>query len=247
MNINLLKNNYIVFISFTLSLIFFTSCNLDCISIEGEGPIIERRIDTESFNAIENSIPATVVVNQGESLLISAKGQSNILDLIKLEVMNNKLRIGFEKNCVNTNYDSLIIQVTLPNLKALEVNGSGQVVVEDVFQCDNLELSISGSGEIKASVKASNSLEASISGSGSLDLFGNAPQTSFDISGSGEIHAFNFQAKKSTISVSGSGDAELYVIESLDASVSGSGDIQYKGSPQISTSISGSGELRAVK
>jgi hypothetical protein len=208
--------------------------------------MIEKSIITENFSAIENDIPATIIINQAETFSITANGQANILDLIEFKVNANKLNIDFKQMCVNSNFDSLSISITLPNLKSIEINGSGQAIIENNLQCDNLNINISGSGNIKASIEASKNVKGSISGSGSIELSGNAAEASYDISGSGEIHAFDFQTLKSSINISGSGDAELMANESLNADISGSGDVQYKGSPKITSSVSGSGEVRAA-
>ena len=246
MDLKIIKKHYIILFSIVLSFSFY-SCNVDCISIEGTGPMIEKIIETESFNAVENDIQATVILNQGESFSITANGQSNIIEHLEIKVSNNKLNIGFKEKCINTNYDSLSINITLPDLKSLEINGSGLAIIENRFQCDNLDLSISGSGDIIGSLETRENLNGSISGSGSIILTGSTSEASFEIAGSGEIHAFDFPTSKSTINISGSGDAELFAIETLDASISGSGDVQYKGNPKVSSSISGSGELKAAE
>lgn len=246
MNLNILKKAFSLFIAFALSFCFY-SCDTDCLSLEGTGPMIEKSIETENFNAIENNIETNLVLQQGESFSINAFGQSNIIDHIEFTVSNSKLNIGFKEKCVTTNYDSLTIYIILPNLKSLEINGSGQATIKNKFQCENLNLSISGSGDIIGSLETRDKLNASIAGSGSIRLSGSASEASLEIAGSGEIHAFDFPTTKSSISISGSGDAELFAIETLEVSISGSGDVNYKGNPKISSSISGSGELKAAE
>ncbi|MEX1187721.1 MAG: head GIN domain-containing protein [Bacteroidia bacterium] len=238
--------NYIVLVS-CLTCFVFSACSLDCIDVEGTGSIVEKSIDTESFNSIENDIPATIKINQGEALSLTVSGHSNITDLIEFDVKSNKLTIRFKENCVNTNYDSLSINITLPSLVLLNVNGSGEAIIENGFQCKNLELGISGSGNIKASVEASKALEATISGSGVIKLIGITESATFNISGSGEIHAYDFQTIHTSVSISGSGDAEVIADKSLKTNISGSGNIQYKGNPEITSTISGSGSLIKVK
>lgn len=222
------------------------ACRMDCISVEGTGPMTEKNSVIENFTAIEVGIPALVSIRQGETFSLRARGQANILDLIEYRVKDSKLSIEFNQPCVNSNFDSLSFFITLPILTAVEVSGSGKAILESGFQCENLSLDISGSGSINASLQASKKLQGNISGSGSLDLTGSAPEASFDISGSGEIQAFNFQTNKSNISVSGSGSAEVNALENLSVDVSGSGDIFYKGSPKIDSSVSGSGEVKAA-
>lgn len=209
--------------------------------------MIERSIVTDNFNSIENDISATLIITQEETFSILANGQANILDLIDFKVESNKLNIGFKQACVNSNFDSLLIHISLPTLNSLQINGSGQAIIENTLNCSQLELDISGSGNIKASVNASKNLKGNISGSGTIELYGNTPEASFDISGSGEIHGYDFQTLNSSVNISGSGDAELFATESLNADISGSGDVQYKGSPKVSSSVSGSGEITPAK
>lgn len=233
------------FLTVCLSLLI-ASCNFDCISIQGEGPIVERSNKVESFNSIDLNIPASAIVNQSESYSVIAYGQSNILDEIIYEVVNENLTIKFEKNCLNTSYDSLSVYITIPTLKSLQINGSGDAIITNNFECDKLNIGISGSGSINASVVA-NTLTSNISGSGNIELSGKAKNADHKISGSGEIHAFYFDTDKSEIIISGSGDAELFANKNLDATISGSGDVKYIGNPKISSSISGSGEVSEAK
>jgi len=229
-----------------VGLISSASCNFNCISVEGTGPMVDKTFNVGSFNSIDSDISATINIRQSELVSVSVLGQQNILDLLDIKVEGNKLLIDYTQQCVMSSFDSLIINISAPEIASIHLNGSGKIKTIGTITNQNLDLSIAGSGTIRASIISTGKLKASIEGSGNIFLDGSTIETNFDIAGSGEIHAYDLIAKIISIEISGSGDAFVNATEKLDAKVSGSGDIQYKGSPQVNTSISGSGGVKKV-
>jgi len=118
------------------------------------------------------------------------------------------------------------IEIILPNVTHLEVDGSGDIDFHDV-ETDELDVAISGSGDIclKGAV---GTLHASVAGSG-------------------DVTATELLAKKAKLQVTGSGDIEISVVESVDARVTGSGDITIHGNPATrNTRVTGSGDIDFV-
>ena len=178
---------------------------------------------------------------------ISVTGQSNILEILNLEVVSNELRIGFDKNCGSIKYDDLEIYIHLPNLVSIDLSGSGNMKTTNEFQSNSFNMNISGSGNITAAVISSSLINGNISGSGNIYLSGSTPIESFIVSGSGNIRSFALNSNNSSVNISGSGDVDVFVNEHLDARICGSGKIRYQGNATVSTSISGSGNVTHVQ
>ena len=118
------------------------------------------------------------------------------------------------------------VYVTPKSLNKIEVEGSGDVRVDDV-DGEKFSVAIRGSGDVRV-VGHANSVELSVAGSGDID-------------------ASNLHAREGIVHISGSGDIKVHASKSLDANVSGSGDIRYGGNPEkISKSIAGSGSVRKM-
>lgn len=233
----------------TLCLFFIasiSSCNKECLPLKGKGVMIEKNYLLGTFNKIELSLDAAIELTQGTQQAIRIKGQENILEILELEIQNNTLHIGFTKNCGSLSYQTLQIQITIPELKGIDINGNGTIKTMNNIDSDALEFNISGSGSIQAGF-VTNSLTGKISGSGNMFLSGDCTSSKIAISGSGNYFGINLQTQDVVMHISGSGDAEIWVENSLNVMISGSGNVRYKGNASVSSSISGSGTVNHVQ
>lgn len=209
----------------------------DC--TKGEGPEVERVLNMPDFTGVKLSCDAKVFITQGDSFEVVAKGESNVIDELELDVQEDTWTIEFD-HCVKS-YD-LEIYITMPTITYLSVSGSGDIRGENFFTTQDIVLRVSGSGSLCLGLNAED-VDGKISGSGRVELEGEAEKLDFDISGSGDLKAFNMPVEKADINISGSGDASVNVLEVLDVRISGSGDVYYKGYPVINSNISGSGDV----
>lgn len=224
-----------------------SSCGNDVFNIctQGEGALEIREIDLEDIEGLDLRMSADIKIIDGDEQKITIESESNIIDKIldDSEVEKGIWEIKF-KGCQKSSF--LEITVTIPELSYLKISGSGNIESEgQLLNTDeNMDLRISGSGDMDLELGDLNSIDMEIAGSGSYELSGTANESDIKISGSGDIMNFDMIAQDSKIHISGSGDAQLTAIESLDASISGSGDICYKGNPSVESSVSGSGDIK---
>lgn len=232
------------FILALLGLVSLSSCLWDddgpfnC--VDGNGPTVSETINLPDFQGIEMNISADVYLTQGPVQEVVVEGQENIIDLLERDVDNGVWEIEFE-DCVHHS-DDLKIYITLPELVEVTINGSGDVMGQSVFATDEMDLRISGSGDISLEAVA-DSYDITITGSGDMELDGSCEDMDIDISGSGDLNAFGLLAQTADINISGSGECEVSVSQSMDVTISGSGDVYYKGNPSINVNISGSGQV----
>jgi len=192
--------------------------------MRGEGPIVTKTIDLEDIDGLSLGVPGNVYLMKGNKQKIEIKSHKNIIDNIERTVRNGIWKIEFDKNVRNV--DKLDIYITLQSFRKLAIAGSGSIIGEDAFNLDDLEVSISGSGEI--------------------DLEGTAKDLDVSVAGSGDINLKNLKAENCEVSIAGSGDCEVHVSDRLDVSIAGSGDVKYKGEPaKVKSSIAGSGDVRS--
>lgn len=201
----------------------------------------------DNFNSISLSIPAKVYIQQGSSFRVAIDADENDLDKIETEVRNGKLDIK-NKNWSSNIKGSVVINITMPELTALSVAGSGSFTTSSVFKCNDLNLSVTGSGNIKMEELSAEKLDALITGSGNISLNGNktAGELKLNITGSGSYSAPDLKTDKVMITITGSGSAKINAVKELDTNITGSGDVHYKGDPIVNAHSTGSGKTRKM-
>ena len=226
MKINMLKSFFsIIFIAATLMAF---------------GQDKEER-DVSSFTGVSLGISGDLYLTQGspQKVLIQA---DNDLDEIETQVKDGVLRIKTDK--WNSRIKGVKIWITMPEVEALNVSGSGDIIAESPVNTDEIDLKVSGSGTIDVAELKADEIGAAISGSGDLKLAGSADEMDLRISGSGSVYASGLEVDECGIKISGSGSCKIDVAGELDASISGSGRVTYYGNPQIDARVSGSGKVR---
>ena len=191
-------------------------------SSETSGVRSEPR-DVGGFDEVELRGVGNLFIEQTGSESLSVEAEEEVLPKIRTEVENRRLTIGPEPNSIINTTKPINYRLTVKDLNALEVYGSGDVEAEGI-DTDELAVHISGTGEVEIS--------------------GNTDSQEVDLLGSGEYKAEDLESKEAKIDVSGSGSAMVNVSDQLDAEVSGSGAVEYIGDPTINQDVSGSGEVR---
>lgn len=206
----------------------------------GNGDVVLQRIFVPDFHSINMSSSGNVFIRQGDFFEVEVEIDENLVDEIRRTVRNGKWDIEFDR-CIKdlTRFD---VYVTMPEIRALAISGSGDITGENEFTGDNLELTISGSGNMDIAFTG-NSIDSRISGSGNMRLVGDIVRLDHEVPGSGDLRAFGLFTEITKINNSGSGDSEVTVSDLLIARISGSGDIYFKGDPETDIIISGSGDV----
>ena len=205
--------------------------------------------EVAAFSEISLRIPAKLHLAQGSKQSVEIVGKESTLEQIVTEVKDRELVIRFKtKNLLWKDFETgkLEIFITVPEINALTVSGSGDIINDGSIDARILSLTCSGSGSITLDDLKSERMKATISGSGNVIVSGkgDAADLSINISGSGGFRGENFPAKDVTVRISGSGGADVHCNNSLIARIAGSGDIRYKGNPRIDQSIAGSGKVK---
>lgn len=210
----------------------------------------EEKRNVPTFSEISLKVSAKVYVSQGSEQSVKIMAKSSTLDELITEVKGRRLYIRFpNKNIFQRNFNpgKIEIHITVPEVDALAVSGSGDIYIEDL-ESRILDLAVSGSGNIDIEDLDSKRVKASISGSGNIGIEegGVAEELSVSISGSGNFNGKGFEAEKVTVHTSGSGNCSVRSNGSVKARIAGSGNIYYGGNPSIDASVAGSGKVRKM-
>jgi len=190
--------------------------------IMGSGSSKTETRPVAAFSSVQLTSCANVEIERTGTESLSVTADDNLLPVFLSEVKDGALLISSDTN------------------KSFK----GKVPVYKVTVGELRSVTISSSGDIKASKLAGESFSVSVSGSGDIRVAGDVTEFVVDITGSGDVDAIDLKAKRAKVSVSGSGDATVNATDELDVSISGSGDVSYVGKPRVTSRISGSGSLK---
>ena len=201
------------------------------------------------FTEISLRIDGDVHLTQDADQSVEIKAKPATINKIITEVKDRKLVIRYSTTdswFKNWNPGKVDIYITIPQIDALSVSGSGSILSDDEIKSLILDLAVSGSGDIKLTDLSAEKISAAISGSGDIYLEGSDTADSFEgaISGSGNIKASELKAKNVNVKISGSGDCDVYAVDQLKVRVAGSGKVRYDGNPQVDSNVAGSGGIK---
>lgn len=216
---------------------------------EDSGTAVSRDYEVGSFNRVELAGPYDVQVRTGSNPSVSARGPEKMIEHMIVEVKDGKLLIHPERQrgFFNFGWNSngrVEVAVTVPQLNAATVAGSGGIKVDQV-RGDRFEGTVAGSGDLGVGALDVRSLKLSIAGSGGAKASnGRAQNVSYDIAGSGDIDARGIQAQTADVSIAGSGSVAAHATDTAAVSIMGSGDVEMSGGAKCTVSKAGSGTVR---
>lgn len=230
---------------FSLLLAFGIIAGIQTASAESE----ERQVGV--FTEISLRIPATLYVEQGKEQKVTVEADRATLEQVITEVSGRALVVRFpSKSYLSRNFrpGRITIRVTMPEVTALNLSGSGNIVGKEPLSSVFLELSVSGSGNIDLSELAARRVKASVSGSGNILIEGDekGEELTASISGSGNLKAGDFEAQAVKVTIAGSGNGWVNSNDHIQVKIAGSGNLYYHGNPNIDSSIAGSGKVSGM-
>ena len=213
---------------------------------------ITKTSDLTGFTKVQLNTSSDINIKMGNTYSIEMVGDEERIGNTILEMKNDTLKIKHKKG--NFHYDNdqdMVINVVMPDIESMQINGSGDAEIEGVDNAsldlnvngsgdlyvngksEELEISINGSGNISMSEVMGKDVEISINGSGDVELDGGTCQSlEIDIHGSGDVEAKDMKCQDVNVEVAGSGDIEVYASNSLTFDSHGSGNVEVYGKPQ---------------
>ena len=236
-----MKKHFLPLVIFSACLLLNYSCILNFpVGISGNGNVKTESRDVSDFTSVEAATGLNVFIAIGDSYSLEVEADENLHDIIRTKVSSGTLSIYSEKAIRNAKAKN--IRLTVPELEEIEVSSAADVRCENVIETDQLTLSVSSAGQLRASV-LTGELHMDASSSGSMEIRGEAKELKANVSSAGSIDSDKLQSKYCRVSASSAGSISIWVTDELDAEASSAGSIQYKGDPEnrkIETSSAGS-------
>ena len=204
------------------------------------GPMTSEDREIDAVTAVALDTAGDITISEGEPRLVIHASQA-ALDRLTSEVDGDTLVLG-TKPGPGFSLGEVRYDLTLPDLEAIELNGSGDIDAT-VSAEDTVRLDIDGSGDVSWTGLAASSVEIRLAGSGDIELAGTTQDLTIELDGSGDIDADDLKAQAVTVGIDGSGNVDVAAQDTLSADVSGSGRVTYSGDPAVSDDVSGSGTV----
>lgn len=201
----------------------FWSCNSNNCT-EGSGRVLAKNVEVDFFWNLTNStlVDVLLVADSTASWQSQIKGYENLLDVVVLDIQDERLVVRQNENCISTDRP---LEFFLQDRTISSIVNSSSGNVSGVAGLNDPEIRNSGSGNVRlTNGRLTGPIQITNSGSGNVDTNG-------------------IDAEAVTITNSGPGDVFVTASGTLDVTISGSGDVYFKGDPIINSIVSGTGEL----
>jgi hypothetical protein len=178
------------------------------------------------FTSINVQGPISVTVDASAAQQsLRVRGSDKFLDNLTSEVVNGELRVRMRDKNVNTAHDDQRIIIAMPQLRAFNAEGAGEIKLNNVR------------GE---------RLDVGYRGAGSMAISGQVKTFKMTAEGVGEVDAKALIANETDIRFQGIGDVKVYAKDRLDVKVQGMGSLSYYGRPRtVNKSVQGLGSVSA--
>ena len=204
------------------------------------GKVITKPLELAPFSHIYLSGNVDVKFTQGDVLSVEAYGNEKAIETNDICVKGDALTVS-KKEGTKGNVPSIKLLITAPTIESVDVSGAGDIDFKGETElAGNLDLTVSGAGDININKLKCNDLSVIISGAGDVNAKKvTSEKAKFQISGAGDIDA-SIKAADVTVAISGAGDASLDVkCNNLIVNAGGTGDVELKGECENLTKSSG--------
>lgn len=218
----------------------------------------EQTVAVDNFDKISLTGNIDVIFSQGSKTSVVIVGNRKDIDKVEAEVKGSTLFISTKTEKKNVGgvtvkttkfIDEVKVKVTSKSLKEVKITGNGDFKATTDIKAGNLNLNVSGSGDMEFKKVTADAAKATIAGSGDISIKKlDTKNFNTSIAGSGEIEIDNVtdRCDVAQLSIAGSGDMKMKFegCRDLRCKIAGSGEMELKGKVgDYSSAISGSGEI----
>lgn len=169
----------------------------------------------DQFSRINFAGSMQVIFSQGDQYTVRVDAPQQVVDKLVIYVRSKELNICSKDNLIDFDpafsFSQVKIFVTSPNIKQIDLTGSGSMTVKDAVTASRLDIDITGTGNMSFTGTLScNFLDVDITGSGNLD-FANvkADKIETDVTGVGNVNYSRVNAGNIGSNITGAGNITI--------------------------------------
>jgi len=199
--------------------------------ITGNGQVITKNVNIDSFSELEVDGVFNIVFKQGDKEAVTIETDENIAKLIRVKNINNTLIIDYKEEVSIRKSTKLNVYITEVDITEIDMNIVGDVLTKTSLKLNDIEIINNGVGDANLNIICEN-LVLRNSSVGDITISGGSNKLDMSNSGVGDILAKNFISNTVIVSNSGVGDVEVYARNFLEVTSSGVGNVDYFGNPK---------------
>ncbi|QKG55864.1 PspC domain-containing protein [Hymenobacter sp. BRD128] len=204
---------------------------------------------SDEFSEVEVHGPFRVVLSQGDSYKAEAAGRPADLADVRLDIRGNRLVVRNRAGGLFSGFDMsrhpILVQITLPRLRHLELSGACQAEASG-FRDEDLRLEASSASSARLDVHVPK-LELQLSSASQVNLTGAANELTVDGSSASQLEALSLSATRANIDLSSGSQAKVRATDELKVDLSSGSVVRYAGHPRtIAKDLSSGSSLEEV-
>ena len=200
--------------------------------IEGSGNVITKDIAVKSFDELNANGIFNLQLSQGDKETVKIEADDNLMDLFIVENEGSTLKISMKKNSNFNSKKRLKVYVTFKTLKSMELSMVGGTSSDEKLKFADLKLKNQSVGSVNLNMTLQ-TLNLENESVGSVKLEGSADNAVVKNNSVGSINAGNFVVQKMEIDNTGVGSATVNAEKELKYSDSFLGKVSNKGNATV--------------
>lgn len=192
-------------------------------TVIGSGTLATEARPVEGFDSVAVSAAGHLIVEQTgvESLQVTA--EDNVLPLVRAEVIDGRLVLGFEPHVSLTITREVLFRLTVRELNEAEAAGASRVELRGVHASE-LALRLSGASVVSAT--------------------GFVERVRLELSGASRAEMPSLDSRAVRADLSGVSRGLVRVSDSLVVNANGASVLEYLGNPTVTANVSGGSVIR---
>jgi len=194
----------------------------------------DRRYAISDFDRVIVEGPYAVTLTVGGPSSAVGRGSPQAMEAVTVEVQGTTLKVRRNRSAWGGTPgrapEPATIILTTRNLRSARVIGTGSLDVSGARGL-RVDLSLEGSGRLRAGALAVDALNVALRGAGVLELAGDAKVVTADLQGAGSLNASALTTETATIVAATAGDVSLSARRSAKVTANGLGVIVIGGTP----------------
>lgn len=207
----------------------------------------DRTYSVTDFDRVIVEGPYAVQLTLGAPSRAVASGTQGGLDRVTVDVQGQTLRIRRNRSAwgggPGADSGPVTIRLSTRNLRSARLIGPATLDMDGARGL-NLELSVEGSGRIRATNIAADNLSLALLGSGGLDVAGTAKALTGNFQGTGNVEGTRLISQNGRVITNTVGAVALTVNGPVTVAANGLGDVAIFGRPACTVTGQGASQVR---
>jgi hypothetical protein len=200
--------------------------------IEGSGNVITKDIAVKTFDQLNASGIFNLQLAQGDKESLKIEAEDNLMDLFIVENEGSTLKISMKKNSNFNSKHKLKVYITFKSLKSMDLSMVGGTSSDEKLNFSDLKLKNQSVGSVNLDMVLQ-TLHLENESVGTLKLTGSADNAVIKSNSVGSVQAGDFVVQKMEIDNHGVGSAVVNAEKELKLSDSFLGKVSNKGSAPV--------------